>query len=438
MPAPAGGSPESLFREALARNCPDPPAGLLALVSGGSDSVALALLAACYCRQQKLPLLLLHLNHKTRPDSDRDEAFVRSFAEGRNLPLACRCAPLPQEGNRLAAARTLRRAFAEQAAAPGWRILTGHQANDQREQVLMALVRERLPLGLAGMSERAGRWLKPLLDQERQALRDWLRARGESWVEDSSNQDRGRLRNRLRLGGLPDAPGVAPLLTGIAREAAPLAKGLRKEAGGLLRIQGLERRSWGLQFVRSGLERYYDPVIQLALEGLGRRLGAWTRSPSKSRLADLLDFCRRGSSGGWQDLGRGWQISLTRDRVCFHRWELPPAQARLKPGCRGRVGVTHYGWGQAPGRTCIRIPDPPRGEWLLRPARPGERLELPGRPRRRISDLLSEAALPLPLRAQPVLCHDGRVVALPALCDRQEQQKESSHERQCLWIDLPA
>ncbi len=61
--------------------------GVVAL-SGGPDSVCVAKVLCALFRQNGLSkLVLAHLNHQLRgPESDKDEAFVRQFAQDWHLP----------------------------------------------------------------------------------------------------------------------------------------------------------------------------------------------------------------------------------------------------------------------------------------------------------------------------------------------------------------
>ena len=68
------------FRERLLRLAPKDP--LVLAVSGGGDSVALALLVKEAGRQA----VVAHLDHGLRPESPLDQAFVRALAERLGFP----------------------------------------------------------------------------------------------------------------------------------------------------------------------------------------------------------------------------------------------------------------------------------------------------------------------------------------------------------------
>ena len=186
------------FRERLLRLAPKDP--LVLAVSGGGDSVALALLVKEAGRQA----VVAHLDHGLRPESPLDQAFVRALAERLGFPFfterveVARIAQARGE-NLEAVAREVRYAFLHRVAREvGARaILTAHTLDDQAETVLLQLLQGTARA--TGIREREGIVVRPLLAHTREELRAYLRARGEAWREDPTNQDPALDRNFLRL-----------------------------------------------------------------------------------------------------------------------------------------------------------------------------------------------------------------------------------------------
>ncbi|MEW6320053.1 MAG: tRNA lysidine(34) synthetase TilS [Acidobacteriota bacterium] len=190
---------------------------MLAAVSGGSDSVALAWLLWDLARDGDLVLAgLAHLNHGIRgADADGDEAFTADLARRLGVEFARAAVDVPA----LAAARRVslevagrdeRRRFLAGAAARlgASRVATAHTRDDQAETVMLRVLRGAGLRGLAGIPPVRGVFVRPLLDCTRDALQGWLRARGESWREDVTNREPGTPRNRLRLEVLPSLRGA--------------------------------------------------------------------------------------------------------------------------------------------------------------------------------------------------------------------------------------
>jgi len=184
---------------------------LVAGVSGGADSTALAFLLAELAPRLGARLAgLAHLNHQLRDAADADEACCRELAARLGVAFDSRRIDVAAESRRRKtsiedAARTVRYLFlSEVAAARGaTRIAVGHTRNDQAETVLLRLVRGAGPVGLGSIYPRAGQVIRPLLDARRSEVEGWLRERGHTWREDESNQDRTIPRNKVRHELLP-------------------------------------------------------------------------------------------------------------------------------------------------------------------------------------------------------------------------------------------
>jgi len=171
-------------------------------VSGGADSVVLLHILHSLAAQFAAELSVLHVNHHLRgAESDEDERFVRALAGSLGLECLVEQAPV-HEGNLEQAARDARRAFffsLMQQEHRVDRVALGHTSSDQAETVLFRLLRGSGLAGLKGMSakEPAG-LIRPLLETGRSEVREWARAQGLVWREDSSNSDIRFARNRLR------------------------------------------------------------------------------------------------------------------------------------------------------------------------------------------------------------------------------------------------
>ncbi|MFZ4533887.1 MAG: tRNA lysidine(34) synthetase TilS, partial [Alsobacter sp.] len=200
----------------------DEAAGLLAplrafpsvvlAVSGGPDSLALLLLAARWARAtpDARGLFVATVDHALRPESAGEAAIVGRLADGLLLPhtVLVWAGPKPVTGVQRTAREARYALLATHAQATGaGAIVTGHQADDQAETVLMRLLAGSGPAGLAGM--RPARplggllLLRPLLDIPKARLVATVEAAGLQPVDDPGNSSlrfaRGRLRRLMPL-----------------------------------------------------------------------------------------------------------------------------------------------------------------------------------------------------------------------------------------------
>ena len=192
---------------------------VICAVSGGPDSMAL--LWAMYLLREKLQLTVeaAHFNHGLRgAESDRDEAFVRQFCKGYEIPFHCGSAQVVAGPKGLeAAARDARYAYLKEF--PG-KIATAHNADDNAETVLMHLVRGTGLKGLGGITPVRDKLIRPMLTVTRQEILDFLEEYSISYVEDSTNISRDFLRNRIRHSVMPllkeENPRISQNLSGMA------------------------------------------------------------------------------------------------------------------------------------------------------------------------------------------------------------------------------
>ena len=188
---------------------------VLAAVSGGPDSVALAALLLKLREEMPLEIRLAHFDHRLREESGEDAGFVEELARRWVLPLDAGSADVRSHASKKKlnleeAGRDLRYRFLRRAAAAAGatKIATGHTMTDQAETVLMRLMRGTGLLGLAGIAPVAAGEpcpvVRPLLGLAGPDLRAWLAAEGLPFREDASNRDLRFLRNRIRSGLLPE------------------------------------------------------------------------------------------------------------------------------------------------------------------------------------------------------------------------------------------
>lgn len=213
----------------------EPRPDLAVAVSGGADSLCLALLAADWARARGGRVTGLIVDHRLRPDSGVEAARVAGWLAARGIGHAI----LVWDGAKpdadiQAAARAVRYALLEQwcAARGVLHLLLGHHRDDQAETLLLRLGRGSGVDGLAAMAPIAERFslrlLRPLLPVPRARLAATLAAAGQEWIEDPSNRNPAFARARLRA-RLPElaAEGLSPeRLVATARRMARAADAL--------------------------------------------------------------------------------------------------------------------------------------------------------------------------------------------------------------------
>lgn len=184
---------------------------VLVAVSGGADSVALAVMLNTMAVSQNWRMGIAHLNHGIRgAAADMDARFVEELAVRLNCPFYLKKVHLKDHhanhgGNLEELARTARYDFlAQTARTSGYtKIAVGHHRTDNAEQVLMAMIRGSGLDGLSAIAPVRGNIIRPLIETDPQDLRAYLHFVNFEYIDDQSNSDETFLRNRVRLQLLP-------------------------------------------------------------------------------------------------------------------------------------------------------------------------------------------------------------------------------------------
>ena len=186
-----------------------PPGRIGLAVSGGADSVALALLLTRGGKKKNAAkrFVVLHVDHGLRRESAEEYRFVRALARRLGLPFrGIHAKVVRRKGESIEmAARRVRLDFfaACMAKLKLDAIATGHHMDDLAETFLMKIRRASL-CGIRETSEVGPiRFVRPLLGCRDGELRDYLVRYGEEWREDATNDDLSVERNRVRREVIP-------------------------------------------------------------------------------------------------------------------------------------------------------------------------------------------------------------------------------------------
>jgi len=249
-------------------------------VSGGADSVALAVLAQDWVRARRGRVTALTVDHGLRPESAGEAAAVgrqmASFGIEHRVLTWRGAKPLSRVQDHARRARY--------ALLCDWcretgvlHLLLAHQRGDQAETVLMRLASGSGPDGLAAMAAvvetPAVRLLRPLLANAPEQLRATLRERGVSWIEDPSNLDPAYQRNRVRA-ALPGLAETGVTECGLAEFADRMgrAREALEESAAVLIGRAVHLHPAG--FARVDRHALASAPAEVSLRALGRVLAA--------------------------------------------------------------------------------------------------------------------------------------------------------------------
>lgn len=401
------------------------PGPAIVAVSGGPDSVALLDLLAGSRSASRLSLHVAHLDHGIHSESSQVLEMVRALAGRYGLPFHGARVELGSAATETRA-RKVRYAWLEELAGglDAEVIFTAHQRDDQVETVLMRILRGTGPAGLAGMTLRRGRLIRPLLRVSRESLLEHVRTRELPTWDDPANRDRRHQRSWVRTEMLPflreRVPDIDLRLERLARQAARQ----RVAWDRLLDREGFDLRSEcdGVSVAASPFSNYDSAVVWALLGALGRRAGCHVGPMRAARIEQLL---AGGRSGAVVQLGNGCAAELSFDRLRLFR-EQEPEAARIALSIEGASGANQVGRWQVEWNT---EPAPDRlerlsteswfspGQYVVRLWKPGDRIRpLGGSGRRLVVRCMQDAHIARHTRAEwPVVESGGTIVWVPGV-----------------------
>lgn len=412
---------------------------VVAMVSGGADSVALLRLLAAG-ELGRHPLSVLHIDHALREDSAEDAAWVAALCEQLGAVVRVVRYDVAEYAaanglNLEDAGRRVRYRFAEEEVdalceaagcpAAAGRIAVAHTLDDRVETFLMRALTGAGAGGLTGLRPVRGRVVRPLADAPRAGVLAYLGSLGQAWREDPTNLDTSRLRAKVRHKVVPALEAAEPGF----RE--PLARALRvlAEEDGLLAgmAEAFARDFAGIEpdgalgFDRALMRTLSRPMARRTLrEALVRAFPEASRIEA-AHVEALVDGL--ADDGFARDVTGGLHARSEPGRLVVSR--TASAVAPIEPTLLGLPGVADLGpAGRLTSQEAPASPVPGGADVALLDAdaltfplvvdspRPGDRIRPLGmKGTKKVGDLLTDEKVPERSRPlTPVVRDGGRVL----------------------------
>ena len=313
-------------------------------VSGGRDSLALALLARSWAAARGGAVVALIVDHGLRAEAAKEARTTHATLARLGIEAAilrwrgAKPRTAIQEAAREARYRLLFEACRKRGVL---HLLVAHHADDQAETIAMRQARGSGPDGLAGMAalveHRHVRVLRPLLAVRRARLTATLEQPGVAWIEDPSNADPRFERVRLRQAGVASAP----------RRGAQRANAERRLARACLDVIEVEDDAVALD--RGRLARLSVAMRERLLSRVVQAIGGGDHPPRRERLQRAAERLVRTSGRGKS--GRAADFTFAACTLALRqvgaakrlRWLIRPEKG--KNGGQPLVPATFFGCG---------------------------------------------------------------------------------------------
>lgn len=393
-----------------------PEESLLCCLSGGADSVALLI---CL-HELSYNVKACHINHNLRgEESDRDELFCRELCRKLGIKLEVHSIDVKSYAaehkmGTEQAARIMRYDIFERTDCD--RICTAHTLSDATETLLFNLARGTGLKGLSSIPAVRGRIIRPLIECSREDIEQFLTARGQDWVTDSTNLTDEYNRNKIRHNVIPALKGINPSLEKTLRGTLD---NLREDSAF---IEAEADRFYAKAKCGKGLDISMLSEASPAISGRAiRKLCAGAgHDCSRSTVGYIRELC---STGGKLTLGYGLYCCVKDNILTVEKEEqLVPDTAITVSGAgeysffEKNVEIKILDKGENDGKFhrfltyCTLDYDKIKGEIVIRNRRAGDKIKLAGR--QHTSDLrkLMQSKLSRADRGRCVLLSDSEGV----------------------------
>lgn len=178
---------------------------IVVALSGGVDSMVLLHLIKENLNKK---IIIAHINHKVRKESDIEEAYLREFSKKEGFIFECLHIDETIEANFEARCRDIRKEFYEEMCNKygASYIFTGHHLDDLAETILMTITRSSRLSAYGGFSKISGHkytYVKPLIEKSKKDIYLYAKEHNITYFEDATNKENTYQRNRFRHNILP-------------------------------------------------------------------------------------------------------------------------------------------------------------------------------------------------------------------------------------------
>ncbi len=274
-------------------------------VSGGADSICLLFLLLKLRERLGIALYVVHVNHGIRADAGADAAYVERLCQEHELPFVLEEVRIEEVAKVLhvgceEAGRMIRyQAFAKACETYGCnKIAVAHNSNDRAETMLFHLFRGTGLRGMAGMLPVRDNILRPLLCLEREEIEEYLRIKGISYQQDSTNDTDDYARNRIRRNILPYvreniSEGCVRNMCRAAELFAQEEAYLQEQTESALKECTAQEDELGIVFCVSGFLTYHPAIRKRMLHAALKRLSAGGKDIGAMHIEDLMTLFER-------------------------------------------------------------------------------------------------------------------------------------------------
>ena len=178
-------------------------------VSGGPDSICMLDILNDIKNDETIDInfeiVVAHVNHMIRKEAEEDEKYVKKYCEEKQIEFYSKSIDVQKMANNNKigleeAGRKARYDFFDEILEKtnAQKIAIAHNKNDKVETVLMHILRGSGINGLKGIEAKRGKYIRPLIECERNEIEDYCSKKNLQPRIDKTNFENEYTRNKVR------------------------------------------------------------------------------------------------------------------------------------------------------------------------------------------------------------------------------------------------
>ena len=304
---------------------------ILVAVSGGPDSICLLNILYNIKERLKIELYVAHVNHLIRKEAKSDAEFVKEFCDSKNIEFFYKECDVKEKAqtekiSTEEAGRNARYEFFEEIANKYNinKIAIGHNKNDLAETLIMNILRGTGTQGLKAILNKNGKYIRPLLDVDREKIEEYCEKNNLKPRIDLTNFENNYTRNKIRNIVIPYVkkefnPNIVETLTRLSQIATEEQDFINLEVEKAYKKILLSEESENIKISGKKFVEIHTAIQKRTILYIINRLFGNTKQIEKKHIEDIIKLINKNIGNKYLTPNKNLKVSIKKGIVEFKK-----------------------------------------------------------------------------------------------------------------------
>lgn len=304
---------------------------ILVAVSGGPDSICLLNILYNIKERLKIELYVAHVNHLIRKEAKSDAEFVKEFCDSKNIEFFYKECDVKEKAqtekiSTEEAGRNARYEFFEEIANKYSinKIAIGHNKNDLAETLIMNILRGTGTQGLKAILNKNGKYIRPLLDVDREKIEEYCEKNNLKPRIDLTNFENNYTRNKIRNIVIPYVKkefnqNIVETLTRLSQIATEEQDFINLEVEKAYKKILLSEESENIKISGKKFVEIHTAIQKRTILYIINRLFGNTKQIEKKHIEDIIKLINKNIGNKYLTPNKNLKVSIKKGIVEFKK-----------------------------------------------------------------------------------------------------------------------